>query len=162
MVKVATYNVKSLFVKGANGCKRDEVVLHEAAAKNIAVLGIQETRRPGRIVFTAAEFRVFYSGSTQGGQQGVALEVKESIYNTSKFTREDVNEHLMSMRFEMSGQHQAVNFVVGYAPTEPSDSEKKWAFWHRLDSLVQQIPKKECLFVLMDANARTGEKIEGE
>ena len=46
----------------------------------------------------------------------------------------------MSRRFEMSGQHQAVNFVVGYAPTEPSDSEKKRAFWHRLDSLVQRIP----------------------
>ena len=34
--------------------------------------------------------------------------------------------------------------------------------WHRLDSLVQRIPKKECLFVLMDANARTGEKVDGE
>ena len=67
----------------------------------------------------------------------------------------------MSIRFEMPGQHHAVNFVVRYAPTEPSDSEKKRAFWHRLDSLVQRIPKKECLFVLMDANARTGEKIEG-
>ena len=33
---------------------RDEVVLHEAAAKNISVLGIQETRRPGRTVSTAA------------------------------------------------------------------------------------------------------------
>ena len=137
-------------------------MLHEAAAKNIAVLGIKESRRPGRTISTAAGFRVFYSGSTQGGQQGVALAVKESILKTSKFTREDVDERLMSMRFEMSGQHQAVNFVVGYAPTEPSDSEKKRAFWHRLDSLVQQIPKKECLFVLMDVNARTGEKIEGE
>ena len=136
-------------------------MLHEAAAKNISVLGIQETRRPGRTVSTAAGFCVFYSGSTQG-QHGVALAVKESICKTSKFTREDVNERLMSMRFEMSGQHQAVNFVVGYAPTEPSDSEKKRAFWHSLDSLVQRIPKKECLFVLMDANARTGEKIEGE
>ena len=103
---------------------------------------------------------MFYSGSTQGGQHGVALAVKESICKTSKFTREDVNERLMSMRFEMSGQHQAVNFVVGYALTEPSD--KKRAFWHRLDSLVQRIPKKECLFVLMDANARTDEKIQGE
>ena len=105
---------------------------------------------------------MFYSGSTQGGQHGVALAVKESICKTSKFIKEDVNERLMSMRFEMSGQHRAVNFVVGYAPTEPSDSEKKRAFWYRLDSLVQRIPKKECLFVLMDANARTGEKIEGE
>ena len=105
---------------------------------------------------------MFYSGSTQGGQQGVALVVKESICKTSNFTGEDVNERLISMRFEMWGQHQAVNFVVGYAPTEPSDSEKKRAFWHRLDSLVQRIPKNECLFVLMDANARTGEKIQGE
>ena len=85
---------------------------------------------------------MFYSGSTQGGQQGVALAVKESIFKTSKFTREDVNERLMSMRFEMLGQHQAVYFVVGYAHTDPSDSEKKRAFWHKLDSLVQQIPKK--------------------
>ena len=67
---------------------------------------------------------MFSSGSTQGGQHGVALAVKELICKTSKFTREDVNERLMSMRFEMSGQHQAVNFAVGYAPTEPSDSER--------------------------------------
>ena len=25
---------------------------------------------------------------------------------------------------------------------------------------MERIPKKECLFVLMDANARTGEKVE--
>ena len=163
MVKVASYNVRSLSVKGATDYGRDEVVLHEAAAKNISVLGTQETRKPGRTVSTAAAFRVFYSGSTQqGGQHGVALPVKESICKTSKFTRENINERLMSMRFEMSGQHQAVNFVVGYAPTGLSDIEKKRAFWHRLDSLVQRIPKKECLFVLMDANARTGEKTEGE
>ena len=68
---------------------------------------------------------MFYSGSAQGGQQGVAFAVKESICKTFKFTREYVNDRLMSMRFEMSGQHQAVNFEVGYAPTEPSDSEKK-------------------------------------
>ena len=108
-----------------NGYGQDEVVLHEAAAKNIAVLGIQETRRPGRTVSTAAEYRVFYSGSAQAGQQGVALAVKESICKTSKFTREDINERLMSKRFEMSGQHQAVNFVVRYAPTESSGSENK-------------------------------------
>ena len=68
----------------------------------------------------------------------------------------------MSMRFEMSGQHQIVNFVVGHAPTEPSDSEKKRAFWHRLGSLVRRIPPKECIFVLMDADARTDGMIEGE
>ena len=68
LIKVTTQNVMSLSVKGANGYGRDEVVLHEAAAKHIVVLGVQETRRPGRIVSTAAGFRVFYSGSVQGEQ----------------------------------------------------------------------------------------------
>ena len=35
LVKVATNNVRSLSAKGANGYGRDEVVLHEAAAKNM-------------------------------------------------------------------------------------------------------------------------------
>ena len=91
-----------LVCKGSHGHGRDEVVLHEAAAKNIVVLGIQETRRPGRTVSTAAGYRVFYSGSVKGGQQGVALAVKESICKTSKLTREGVNERLISMRFEMT------------------------------------------------------------
>ena len=104
-------------------------MLHEAAAQNIVVLGIQETRLPGRTVSTAAGYRVFYSGSVQGGQQGVVLAVKKSMCKTSKFTREDVNERLMSMHFEMSGQHPAVNFVVWYAPAGSSDSEKKQTFW---------------------------------
>ena len=88
---------------------------------------------------------MFYSGSTQGGQHGVALAVKESICKTSKFTREDVNERLMSMRFEMSGQHQAVNFVVGYAPTEPSDSEKKQAFWTGSTAWCNGSPKRRLI-----------------
>ena len=141
-------------MKGANGYGRDGVVLHEATAKNIAVLGIQETRKPGRTVSTAEGYHVFNSGSVQAGQQGVGLAVNKSICKTSRFAREDVNGRLMSMRFEMSGQHQAVNFVVGYAPTKPSDSEKKRAFWHRLDSLVQRNPKKEVHFCA-DGRERT-------
>ncbi|CAB1101278.1 unnamed protein product [Ectocarpus sp. CCAP 1310/34] len=35
-------------------------------------------------------------------------------------------------------------------------------FWEKLDSLVRRIPAKECLFVLMDANAQTGGGIAGE
>lgn len=52
--------------------------------------------------------------------------------------------------------------MVAYAPTEPSNAEVKRAFWQRLDTLVQRIPSKECLFVLMGANARTGKRVEGE
>ena len=67
----------------------------------------------------------------------------------------------MAMRFEISGQSGAVDFVSAYAPTEVSKDETKQAFWDRLDSLVQRIPAKGCVYVLMDVNARTGRRIEG-
>ena len=41
------------------------------------------------------------------------------------------------------------------------DIELKRIFWQKLKDLVEQIPTKECLFVLMDANARTGQRMEG-
>ena len=33
--------------------------------------------------------------------------------------------------------------------------------WKKLGHLVQQIPTKEFLFVLIDASARTGKRMEG-
>ena len=92
----------------------------------------------------------------------MGLAAKESICSNSTYTTEYVDERLMTMRFEISGQGRAVNFESAYAPTEVSKDETKHAFWDRLDSLVQRIPAKECLYVLMDANARTGRRIEGE
>ena len=91
----------------------------------------------------------------------MGLAAKESICSNSAYTTEYVDKRLMAMRFEISGQSGAVNFVSAYAPTEVSKDETKQAFWDRLDNLVQRIPAKECLYVLMDANARTGRR-EGE
>ena len=92
----------------------------------------------------------------------MGLAVKESICSNSTYTTEYVDERLMAMRFEISGQSGAVNFISAHAPTEVNKDETKQAFGDRLDSLVQWIPAKECLYVLMDANARTGRRIEGE
>ena len=158
LVKVATYNVRTLAVKGANGWGRAYSVLHEAARLNISVVGLQETRRAGRTDFTAAGFRVFCCGSESGGQLGVGLAIKESICNNATYTTEYIDERLMAMRFEISGQRQAVNFVATYAPTEVATDETKQAFWSSLHDLVQRIPSKECVYVLIDANARTGQR----
>ena len=68
----------------------------------------------------------------------------------------------MAMRFEMTGHRVAVNLVAAYAPTDVAAAGSKQLFWDKLDSLVRLIPAKECLFVLMDANAQTGSKIAGE
>ena len=63
LVRVATYNVRTLAVKRANGCGRDYSILYEAARLDISVVGLQETRKAGRTEFAAAGFRVFCCGS---------------------------------------------------------------------------------------------------
>lgn len=123
---------------------------------------MQETRRAGRTCFTAAVFRIFCSGSETGRQHGVGIAVKESICCSSTYATYYVDEHLMAMRFEVKGQREAVNSVAAYAPTDSSTPETKQVFWNRLNNLIERIPRKECVYVLKDANSRTGRKIDGE
>lgn len=164
LVAVATYNVRTLAVKGKNGYGHDERILTKVQQLGCDFVGLQETRRAGRTTFRAAGYQVFCSGqeetAARQGLYGVGLAVKESICRKSVYTHEFIDERLMSMRFELAGKYEAVNFVVAYAPTEcTKDTELKRVFWQKLEELVGQIPTRECLFVLMDANARTGQRL---
>ena len=85
----------------------------------------------------------------------VGLAVKEPICRKSVYTHQLIDERLMSMCFELTGECAAVNLVD--APTEAIlNAELKEVFWKKLAHLVKQIPKKELLFLVIDANARTG------
>ena len=55
-----------------------------------------------------------------------------------------------------------MTFVVGYAPTDTQSLRKKNAFWTALERVVKEVPEHEQLFVLMDANARTGRRGGGK
>ena len=46
LVSVATYNVRTLTVNGANGYGGADTVLLEAARRGISFVGMQEVRRP--------------------------------------------------------------------------------------------------------------------
>ena len=48
-----------------------------------------------------------------------------------------------------------------YAPTETQNASNEHAFWTTLDGAVEEVPRHEQLFVLMDANARTGGREKG-
>ena len=81
-LNVATWNVRSLSLTGRRGAGHAEVLLHKCKVLGCDVIGLQETRRPGRTEFAAAGYRVFCSGvdgSGRAGQHGVGLAVKESI-----------------------------------------------------------------------------------
>ena len=68
------------------------------------------------------------------------------------------HEHLMSMTFNLTGKSNAVTCVVAYGPTDTVSNtrEQKDMFWADLESAVTRVPSSDYLFVLIDANARTG------
>ena len=55
-----------------------------------------------------------------------------------------------------------MTFVVAYAPTDTQTALKKHSFWTASDRVVKNVPGHEQLFVLMDANARTGRRGGGD
>ena len=152
LVRVATYNVRTLAVKGANGYGRDFSVLYEAARLDISVVGLQETRRAGRTEFAAAGFRIFCCGSEAGGHHGVGLAMKESICSNSTYTTEYVDERLMAMRFEILDQSGAVNFISAYAPTK--SARTKPSKRSGIDLTVSYSGSRKGVFVCADGRKR--------
>ena len=68
----------------------------------------------------------------------------------SIYTFQWIDERLMSMRFELTGQYAAVNLLI-CSPTEANpNTELKEVFWTELGHLAEQIAGKECMFVLVD------------
>ena len=49
-----------------------------------------------------------------------------------------------------------MTLFVAYTPTETQDASNKCAFWTTLERAREEVSRHEQLFVLMDANARTG------
>ena len=104
-------------------------------------------------------------GSTgRAGQHGVGLAVKESIIREAMWTQELTNERLMSMTFNLTGKSNAFTFIVAYGPidTVSNTREQKAVFWADLESAVSRVPSSDYLFVLIDANARTGVRMGEE
>ena len=124
-------------------------------------------RRSGQPAFSQAGYLVYCSGECGGenvgkkGQGGVGLAVRNSITRAAR-PPEFISDRLLKVTLELRGRAKAVTFVVAYAPTEPQNANNKHAFWTSLDRVVEEVPKHEQLFVLMDANARTGRREKGQ
>ena len=93
---IATYNMRTLAVKGKNEYGHAACMLAKARQLGYDFNDLQETRRSGKTEFSAAEYRVFCSGQeeTEGrqGLYGVGLAVKESICRKSVYTHQLTND----------------------------------------------------------------------
>ncbi|CAN0437769.1 unnamed protein product, partial [Ascophyllum nodosum] len=131
------------------------------------VIGLQETRRSGHSAFTQVGYLVYCSGECGGenggkkGQGGVGLAGRTSITRAAR-PLEFISDRLLKVTLELRGRAKTVTFFAAYSPTETQNASNKDAFWTSLDRVVEEVPKHEQLFVLIDANALTGRRKKGQ
>ena len=165
---IATHNVRTMAVDGKHGVGTAAEVLDVYQEMGCDIIGLQETRRSGQSALLQAGYVVYCSGESGGdgegkkGQGGVGLAVRKSIGRAEARPPEFISDRLLKVTLELCGRARAVTFVVGYAPTDPQSLRKKNAFWAALERVVKEVPEHEQLFVLMDANARTGRRGGGK
>ena len=95
------------------------------------------------------------------GQHGVGLVIKEIIKKACEdgIAIECISARLLKARVPIKSNF--VTFVVAYAPTEEAPEGQKAKYMAALNCTVASVPGREYVFVLTDANARTGKRGEG-
>ena len=81
----------------------------------------------------------------KAGKDGIAIEC--------------ISARLLKARISI--QSTFVTFVVAYDPTEDATEGEKAKYMAALNRTVKPVPSREHVFVLTDADARTGKKGEG-
>ena len=95
------------------------------------------------------------------GQYGVGLAIKERI--VKKAGEDGITIKCISARLpkaRISIKSNFVTFMVAYAPTGEAPEGQKAKYMAALNCTVASVPAREYVFVLTDANARTGKRGE--
>ena len=162
-----TFNVRTAAVSGVKGIGHMDTLLRTCTAKGYDVIGLHEIKRDGTAESSASGYRVFFCGDcsmvkSRKGQHGVGLAMKEEIVKTASedgITTECISARLLKVRISIKSN--VVTFVVAYAPTEEASEGQKAKYMAALNCTVASVPAREYVFVLTDANARTGKRGEG-
>ena len=96
------------------------------------------------------------------GQHGVGLVIEEEIVKKAGedgIVIECISTRLLKARISIKSN--LITFVVAYAPTEEAPEGQKAKYMAALDCTVAPVPAREYVFVLTEANTRTGKRGEG-
>ena len=162
-----TFNVRTAVVNGVNGIGHIDTLPRTCAAKGCDVIKLQETKRDGTSEISASGYRVFFSGGCsmvkgRKRQHGVGLAIKEDIVKKTGedgTTIECISARLLKARISLKSNF--VTFMVAYAPTEEAPEGQKAKYMAALNCAVASVPARDIVFVLTDADARTGKRGEG-
>ena len=133
-----------------------EVVKREMARTGVDLLGISEIKWTGMGHFTSNEYEIYYSGQETLKRNGVAF-----IYNNEiricVLVFNPVDYRIATIRM----QSKPINITVVqiYAPTSSAEEEDSDAFYDKVQSVLDQIPNCDILYIIGDWNAKVGKEL---
>ena len=126
----------------------------ELSRLRVDIVGLSETRRPGSGETSSEGYTYYWSGMSNGARlRGVAIGISSRL-QPSVVEVTPVDERILRMRLKHTMGFMSL--IAVYAPTEVCEIEEKEMFYAKLDSVLDQCPRRDTLIVLGDFNATTG------
>ena len=147
---LGTLNVRTLAKPG-----KLELIVKELERYRWDVIGLSETHLPGSGEQRCGDIILSYSGRPDGKhRQGVGFLLTRKAKRALIATKL-VSERLMMIRLRAKVQN--ITAIQVYAPDSSRPDEEVDTFYQQLQSLTDEVPKKDLLVVMGDFNAIAGE-----
>ena len=130
-----------------------EVVKQEMARVNVNILGISKLKWTGIGEFNSDDNYIYYCVQESLRRNGVAIIVNKRVQNVV-LGYSLKNDRMIFVRFQGKPFNIMVIQVCALI-SNAEEAEVEW-FYEDLQDLLELTPKKRCLFIIGDWNAKAG------
>ena len=128
-----------------------EVIKQEMARVNVDILGISKLKWTGMGEFNSDDHYIYHCRQESLRRNGVAIMVNRRVHNAILGCNLK-NDRIISVHFQ--GKPFNMTVIQVYAPTSNAEEAKVEWFYAGLKDLLELIPKKDVLFIIVDWNAK--------
>ncbi len=148
-ITIGTWNVRTLRPEG-----KLEELQYELERYRWHVIGLSEVRwKFHGETCTDEGHKLYYSGNDSKHEHGVGFLVHKDIVNTVMGCR-PVSDRLITLRLKATPFN--ITIIQVYVPTSSHSDDEVDSFYNKIQTLVDETPKKDILIITGDWNAKVG------
>ena len=153
-LSLGTLNIRTLAKPG-----KKELILNEIDRYHWDIIGLSETHLPLNGIETINGNTLITSGRSNGvHRQGVGFLLSKRA-KKSLLAINPLSERIITTRFK--GSIANISIIQVYAPASSRSDQNVENFYVQLQHTIDQVPKKDVLYVIGDFNAIVGQSNAG-